>query len=405
MVFKIKHKYFYPVLFVFLSLYSPVITSFIKCLLPNYVSIWDAFNIFLIFPFCILVLHKGGRFRIPPIPFLIGVTAIIAARILSLANPMFFQLELIYSVLRYVETLFVILIWLNILRGKDIGLIPTLVLLVVFVDTTTAIVQVIFSGGVARALGLTAGLTTMQTFSILYLFIKTIASTDKRYLRYLGIIYLVFGLILSLTRSAWITFIISLGILFLSSRKAIKLIIIKIGIAFTFIGAGLYVIWPQMQIRVEQMLSGGGTIGIRLALWDMALSGFLSFPLTGIGSGAFARNYSFLLNLSGQSLPQQYWELSTHNEMLEALVETGIVGIAAYLFYFIIMLNLILSPMRKFRVSLPTKLDGPFAVQLAAACTLFGVVVSDLYAQGSFSVPFMILCIMLFGKEKTETVN
>jgi O-antigen ligase len=376
-----------------------------KSLLPNYISIWDAFNIFLILPFCILVLHKGGRFRIPPTPFLIGVTAIVAARILSLVNPMFFQPELIYSVLRYVEILVVILIWLNIFRETDIGIISTLVLLVVFVDTTIAVAQVIFSKGVARALGLTAGLTTMQTFGILYLFLKTRAITDKRYLRYLGIIYLVFGLVLSLTRSAWITFIISSGMLFLSSPKAIKLIIIKIGIAFTFIGAGLYAVWPQMQIRVVQMLSGGGTVGVRLVLWHMVLAGFLSSPLTGIGSGAFARNYSFLLNFSGQSLPQQYWGLSTHNEMLEALVETGIIGTAAYLFYFIIMFNLILSRIRKLRVLSLANLDGPLAIQLAAGCTLFGVVVSDLYAQGSFSIPFMILCIMLFLGGKKETVN
>jgi len=62
----------------------------------------------------------NGTIRLPPRPFIIGVSSIIFDRILSLSNFKFFQMDNIYSVFCYVEVFAVVFVWINLLHYKDI---------------------------------------------------------------------------------------------------------------------------------------------------------------------------------------------------------------------------------------------------------------------------------------------
>ncbi len=391
---KLKHHYVISFLLAILALYSPFLTSILSDGLPIYLSIWDMFNIVLIIPFMCFVVFKS-TLRLPPPPFIIGIFSIILARILSLNNFQFFQLDSIYSVFRYVEVFVVVIIWINLLHDEDLKVINTIVLAITFLSTSFAIAYVVLSHGISRAY--ISGLGPLQIYGIIYFILDINNNMNKKYtfIKYIGILYLVIGILLSLTRGLWITFGIALLITILLLNFRARIRVFSVLLLLICLGYLLYFFWPQMQVRVAQLFTAGGTIGIRLILWQMSLAAFRNNPLIGIGSGQFARNYPYLLQISNQYLPTQYWSLSTHSEFLEALAETGIIGFIAYFIYFICMMKLLWSELKHLYSGFNC------SILCALAITLIALIISDFYAQGSFNMTYMLLLILfILAKSK-----
>ena len=147
-----------------------------------------------------------------------------------------------------------------------------------------------------------------------------------------AIIYL---LVLTETRSAWVAVVLS-GVLFLylCVRQArtrwlltALLLVVVVGGSFTF---------PEIiQQRVASLFSADPTSSVarRVVIYDGAWQAFVSSPVIGMGIGNFVEFYpayrspDYWMSRSEDVVPH------AHNEFLEILSETGIVGMLAFFWF------------------------------------------------------------------------
>jgi len=148
---------------------------------------------------------------------------------------------------------------------------------------------------------------------------------------YINSVLLVFGIILSYSRSAWIAcFVAMLGILSYRFKHGLWIIIFLIIILFTAS--------PQMiSQRISSTFSGQDTnIRQRIELWDNTFEVIKTRPLIGTGIGTFTEAY---IKMYPEAAPKE-GEGSrvvrhAHNLYLQILSETGIIGLF-FLMYLII---------------------------------------------------------------------
>jgi O-antigen ligase len=77
-----------------------------------------------------------------------------------------------------------------------------------------------------------------------------------------------------------------------------------------------------------------GTILLRLSLWKAALAAFWANPIFGIGAGNFAQVANWVPGVRFDPIFYHVSGLSTHVVIISALTETGLVGLAALLYFF-----------------------------------------------------------------------
>jgi len=156
--------------------------------------------------------------------------------------------------------------------------------------------------------------------------------------------------------------------------------------------------------RVLAALQGEGSVLERFFLWDRALAAFIEHPITGIGSGGFARQLTALPNVFGIQSPIQYSDIDelpgVHNTVLGVASETGVIGLSAYLVWFITILGL------SFRTLRMGQFSGDVA-PIAAAILLLTLIASDFWAIGSFLPSFSIYAGLTLGwsREMTKHIN
>jgi O-antigen ligase len=136
---------------------------------------------------------------------------------------------------------------------------------------------------------------------------------------------LVVGLVAAGSRGAFVGFVLSLLVFAALARRRLLLAGI-LGVAI------LGVSW----IGLSGITQGFGTRGIegsRLGLWRDALRMFPDFPLLGCGFNAFSTAY-----LRYQTFWRSYFFPAAHNEYLDLLLTTGLVGAAVALWALIELL-------------------------------------------------------------------
>ncbi len=136
-----------------------------------------------------------------------------------------------------------------------------------------------------------------------------------------------------------------------------------------------------IKIRIQQAIRGEGTVWIRMLLWNLAWQVFLTHPITGIGTGGFARFQSEYLDSLGLYLPEEYLGLSTHNTILGILAETGIVGFMAYMIYAIVVIKLSELLIKYSNI---TTNCCPKNISITVSICLILTIFMDWFAQGSF---------------------
>jgi O-antigen ligase len=127
---------------------------------------------------------------------------------------------------------------------------------------------------------------------------------------------LIVGLVAAASRGAFVGFVFLLLVFAALTRKRLLLA----GIALV---ATIGVSW----IGLDAIIQGFGTRGIegsRLALWRDTLRMLPDFPLFGVGFNAFARAYYY----GYQTFWRPYFFQAAHNEYLDLLLTTGVLGAA-----------------------------------------------------------------------------
>jgi O-antigen ligase len=151
------------------------------------------------------------------------------------------------------------------------------------------------------------------------------------------------GVFYSLSRggmlSAGLSVLLIVALLLLFRRRGPELALLGVLVA----GAGGFLLWIGVDPVVERVgtLSEGlstPTFASRLQAWEQTLTLVADYPLFGTGLGTF--RFAFLR----YAPPGRAWWTTAHNEYLELICDTGLVGGAIVLLGFVAYLLLVLRP-------------------------------------------------------------
>jgi O-antigen ligase len=134
---------------------------------------------------------------------------------------------------------------------------------------------------------------------------------------------LVVGLLVCASRGGFVAFTVSTLALLLASRRASRGVIALSMVVVLVAGVGIA--W----VGLGGILQGFESRGIqesRIELWKDAARLIPGFPLFGVGFNAFGSAYAW-----HQTFWRWYWIGQAHNEYLQVLLDTGIVGALLFL--------------------------------------------------------------------------
>lgn len=168
--------------------------------------------------------------------------------------------------------------------------------------------------------------------------VTSVVMQEKSYLKRKGLFLLlgllIFSIILTYMRGAWIGLI--LAMLVLGALKKRKLLLLAP------LGAILAIhVFPSISQRLTPILDPNSfqytSLGWRINLWMLSITYFLQHPLFGIGFG----NYIF----AQYEMMELY--IGAHNDYLRILVETGIVGFSCFIWILLSLLKLGIKAYKK----------------------------------------------------------
>lgn len=299
----------------------------------------------------------------------------------------------VINLLKHLEFLalyFILTDFINSWKLEQIKHILEYFLYIALAATTIAIIQLIVSDE-TRAFGITgiplADLTVGALLvSISFFIFSTSKYTTRKYA--LFSLLLLTGLVLTQTRGAWISFILSFSFMgWLVGKKSIShsrkrilgiLLLLLLSVIIT------YFIFPNIfsgiTHRVEQIkYLDIGTIQLRLMLWEAAIQAFLSHPINGIGLGQFAiLSEQFSAFGTSSIFKENVGGLSAHNITLSYLSETGLVGLFGLFLFYASFTKLASKTFNR------AKTLQEIEIITALRTNLFFVVVSSVYAGAWF---------------------
>jgi len=157
----------------------------------------------------------------------------------------------------------------------------------------------------------------------------------------IAITCLVILLLLSITRAAWLGLSIGIIILFIFTRKSGAYLFLVILLSLI-----LYIFYPLMREASLQVLPAKGdettTWTVRKNLiWPAAWHAFLKSPIYGHGLG------NDMEAIEPVKVVQGYFTYSPHNDYLNVLVETGLIGFSLYIWLIYTFLKPIILTVKK----------------------------------------------------------
>ncbi len=367
----------------------------------------------------ILITYKIRPFSKTEKSILLALVLVMLSRIISLLFAVKYENIQYISIIRFVEVILGIVLLSGILQKREnrkafiIGLSVGLL-----AECVMGIYMVIETGGFLR--GIFMGIPSYQIMVLFVLYLLLLSKSENKIILIIGLTILFTGIVATQTRAALIQLAIGLAVTatialkqkFLKSYLTIFLSAILLHSVIIF---SLQSVLSAAKHRYEEAIkegehnleddassAGGGTIQYRLYLWDKSIGAFLSHPITGIGSGSFARQIDSLPQYFGVELDRsdKSTPLSTHNTFLGVLAETGLIGVAAYFFWLTCIVRFIISYFQS-----PDKT----AIATATAIVLCIFIFSDFWSQQSFLPNMTYLTAFLLGYshdfQKKETIN
>jgi O-antigen ligase len=347
-----------------------------------------------------LALAWGGKFRLDRHERSLywALTVVILTRVLSLIVAGNVEIEQTISILRYVETFAIALLLANLLsfRGNRRCFIMGIIVGVV-IETSGDLLTFVTSGGEARGVWLGVDNYKLQVF-LLIACCLSFSQAKGRFTKMLAGFFILLGILSTETRSAVILFVLSLLTLFITRHRAMLKPVIALSILGAVTIVPVFRLLPDAEQnvtgRVDEIGAGGGTIGLRIILSEMAIAAFVSHPIAGVGSGGFARQQNSLyLQINDAYAPgyeQKYDQISTQNTVLGVAAETGTIGLLAYFLWVAVVVRIVLRGIR-----LEAFHHDPY--MLAACVCMLAMLTGDWWGQYSFMSPLTCLLGFVLG--------
>jgi O-antigen ligase len=334
----------------------------------------------------------------------VGVGLVILTRVLSLVFADSMEGQQIFSMLRYLSTLATLILLANLLSSRRnrrsflVGVMTGAVL-----ESVGGLLIFCSSWGEERGIWLGLDNYKLQVFGLL---LCSLALWDKagRTQKLLTGLLLTAGIMVTGTRRALVLFFFSMVFLVYARRRALLKPLLGLLIFGTIAWVALPQVLPEGEQtvvdRMDQSWGGGGTIGFRFVLWEMAAAAYLNHPITGLGSGGFARQQDSLYFAVNDAFPEayadKYTSLSTHNTVLGVAAETGTLGLAAYLFWVAAVTSFVLKTWKLGQF-------GNDSYIIAVCVFLLALLLEDWWGQASFMPPSTCLLGLILGWRRSET--
>jgi len=357
--------------------------------LGMYLRLFDITGLFLFISYLLRRLIGGGTLmnRTPldkPILFFAIALGI------SLINSVDLHIGII-TYLWHIQVLVLFYVLAGSIQTTEIKNLLVFFLLITVLHSVYNIILFISTNGTIRAMGLAGVPTDVLTLTALiicyplYIYEKQMAR--KIFVSIIFII-LLFGLMATKTRGAFISFALcfvftSLISLRKARKTALRFAIGNIVVLSLCILISLVVIsslYPSFlkalshQVYIVPGVQKIDTTQIRFFLWNVALKTFLQNPIFGIGLGQFYRILVISPELRLNIFSIFMRGLDPHNTVLYYLSQTGLVGLLGFFYLIFSCFGLLL---RKFNES-----EGVEDIKISAALIglLFLVIASSLYA-------------------------
>jgi len=186
-----------------------------------------------------------------------------------------------------------------------------------------------------RASGLAGGANSAARYFIVGLIFSyyLVGSTETRFIKailFVGMVIIIIGIVKTVSRTGLLLLCGTIGMILLlriEGRNQIRSIFLLI--------AFLTIVWIFSESLIEIFRSifpairqGTDTIGLRYKLWEAGIRMFKDSMVRGVGIGQYTEKLIFYAR---DLLPYYRLRLGAHNMYIQALAETGLVGIIIFL--------------------------------------------------------------------------
>lgn len=212
------------------------------------------------------------------------------------------------------------------------------------------------------------------------------------------------------TRGAWLATIIT-AIIFLrivSPTNFFKILLIGGVLSLTAFAAGYNfstVIEKRVDATIKELrffgeLNRSTSTNLRLIYWEHALEGFQDSPLTGLSyqeNASLRKDFAKRYNV--HMVGTEDGRSSSHNEILNAMVQKGIIGLMAILLVYLI-------PLKHFLNKLKSTQQSVKSYAVAGVCTISAMFISGLteapLMHTSVSVTYGMMLVLLYHAIRNE---
>tara|TARA_X000000368_G_scaffold11441_1_gene9180 strand:- start:396 stop:2015 length:1620 start_codon:yes stop_codon:yes gene_type:complete len=246
--------------------------------------------------------------------------------------------------------------------------------------------------GISQNRNISSSSLVLKLIFLIYLINYSKSFSGKLVLRAVELIALL-SIILLQSRLGVISVFIIYFLYFILIRSSRRSMVFSVLISCLFF---IYFDNNDFQKKIEkdntfQYLSGDESINQRLSFYEASISLFKEKPFTGNGLGSWKyKSIQDKLSKNNSILVPYY----THNDFLQILMETGLVGLCIYLTFFGLLIKSIFNNRR----------ENTFTPLLIV---LFIVLINSLINfpihRTQEYIPFIICCSLIFNKKEFET--
>lgn len=191
-------------------------------------------------------------------------------------------------------------------------------------------------------------LTFAVVVGIIFLFLfQDVLNRKVNWATYIGLFSSFWGLVLSQSRGYLLALLITVSLLLFNKQK--KFLILFIGIAMLCLSLFLFLSPKQIKERAFSLFSlKNGSLAERVYLFKSGIEMFETRPLFGYGPNQYQK-YSKNFNKPYEEkviYPEGKGfrtKCHTHNVYLMILIESGIFGFAAFVFFFVVLFKNLIS--------------------------------------------------------------
>lgn len=208
---------------------------------------------------------------------------------------------------------------------------------------------------------------TTVLMTLLCLFLWNIVSRQVKYVLLLLVISCMSLTVLTVTRGVWLSVFTSLFVVtfFWKRKAALQTLLLCV-----FLGFSIFLFWPEAQNRflTNTYSDTSGSDGKRVALLRANWHMFTDNPFLGVGVGLNKEKLSEYFQKLGY--PSDQFQSHAHNQYLEYLATTGLLGLCVF---FVFLYYLLKPALQQIKIE-----TDPFKKYLMIS--LFGAILSFLLA-------------------------